>query len=162
VKAWAFLLTGGATAAVALGPAHIGAAAVDTTARTSSTPSALVKAAYNKSLKATILVDGAGRTLYLFSSDPKNLSTCAAVDPTCPKIWPAYTTSGKPIAGTGVKAALLGITAKKQVTYDGHPLYHFARASGYGAPDKKAGQANGQGLFQAWYVVSPKGTPIRK
>jgi predicted lipoprotein with Yx(FWY)xxD motif len=130
--------------------------------RTASSSQAVVKASYNKSLKATILVDGAGRTLYLFTSDPKNLSTCAGADPTCPKIWPAYTTSSKPIAGTGVKAALLGMTAKKQVTYNGHPLYHFAGASGYGAPDKKSGQANGQGLFQLWYVVSPKGTPIRK
>ncbi len=129
--------------------------------RTLSSSQAVVKAAYNTSLKATILVDGAGRTLYLFSADPKNLSTCAVVAPTCPKLWPAYTTSGKPIAGTGVKAALLGTTAKKQVTYNGHPLYRFAGATGYGAPDKKSGQANGQGLFQLWYVVSPKGTPVR-
>ena len=128
--------------------------------RSTSSSQALVKTAYNKSLKATILVDGAGRTLYLFGSDPKNQSTCPTVDPTCPKIWPAYTTSGKPIAGKGVKAALLGVTAKKQVTYNGHPLYHFAGASGYGAPDRRPGQANGQGLFQLWYVVSPKGTPV--
>jgi len=36
-----------------------------------------------------------------------------------------------------------------------------AGATGYGAADKKSGQANGQGLFQLWYVVSPKGTPVR-
>jgi predicted lipoprotein with Yx(FWY)xxD motif len=129
--------------------------------RTASSSQAVVKTAFNKSLKATILVDGAGRTLYLYASDPKNVSTCAAVDPTCPKIWPAYT--GKPAAGPGVKASLLGKTKDgKQVTYNGHPLYHFAGAAGYGAPDKKPGQANGQGLFHLWYVVSPKGTPIRK
>ena len=127
-----------------------------------SSSQAVVKAAFNKTLKTTILVDGAGRTLYLFTSDPKNVSTCAAVDPTCPKIWPKYTTSGKPTAGPGVKATLLGVTTGKQVTYNGHPLYHFAGAAGYGAADKKPGQVNGQGLFQLWYVVSPKGTPIRK
>ena len=48
----------------------------------------VVKTAYNKTLKTTILVDGAGRTLYLLTSDPKNLSTCASLDPTCPRAWP--------------------------------------------------------------------------
>ena len=88
-----------------------------------------MKAAPNNPLKATILVDGSGRTLYLFGSDPNNQSTWPTVDPTCPKIWPAYTTTGRPIAGKGVKAALLGMTAKKQVTYSGHLLYHFAGAA---------------------------------
>ena len=62
---------------------------------------AIVKAAYNKELKATILVDGAGRTLYLFTSDLPNESTCT--DPQCQKIWLAYT--GTPKAGPGVKAS---------------------------------------------------------
>jgi predicted lipoprotein with Yx(FWY)xxD motif len=46
-------------------------------------------------------------------------------------------------------------TNGKQVTYAGHPLYYYAG-------DKKAGDLNGQGFFSVWYVVSPKGTAIKK
>ena len=116
--------------------------------------SSVVKAAYSKALKTTILVDGAGRTLYLLTSDPKNVSTCASIDPACPSAWPSLKAPAK--AGTGVKAALLGRTKDgKQVTYNGHPLYHYSL-------DEKAGDLNGQGQFQDWYVISPKGTAIKK
>lgn len=114
----------------------------------------VVKTAYNKTLKTTILVDGAGRTLYLLTSDPKNLSTCASLDPTCPRAWPPLKAPAR--AGTGVKAALLATTRdRKQVTYNGHPLYHYSG-------DRRAGQVTGQGSYQVWYVVSPKGTAIRR
>jgi predicted lipoprotein with Yx(FWY)xxD motif len=116
--------------------------------------SVVVKAAYNKTLKATILVDGAGRTLYLLTSDPRNVSTCASLGPSCPGSWPALKPPAR--AGAGVKAALLATTKNgKQVTYNGHPLYHYRG-------DKRAGDLNGQGFFQIWYVVSPKGAPIKK
>ncbi len=57
--------------------------------------------------------------------------------------WPPLIAGTKGIAGTGVKAALLG-TAKRaggklQVTYNGHPLYFFKQ-------DAKAGQTKGEGL----------------
>jgi predicted lipoprotein with Yx(FWY)xxD motif len=48
--------------------------------------------------------------------------------------WPAITTVGKPVAGPGVNAALLGTVVRKnvgtQVTYAGHPLYLFDRQPG--------------------------------
>lgn len=40
-----------------------------------------------------------------------------------------------------------------QVTYNGWPLYYFAR-------DKQAGDTTGQGVGQVWYVVSPQGDQI--
>ncbi|MGH9019561.1 MAG: hypothetical protein ACRDV0_00880 [Acidimicrobiales bacterium] len=47
--------------------------------------------------------------------------------------WPALTSSGPPIAGHGVVAALLGTVARRgigrQVTYAGHPLYLFDPSS---------------------------------
>ena len=50
----------------------------------------------------------------------------------CLGTWPALTTSGKPIAGPGVKASLLSTirlpNGKKQVTYAGHALYRYANA----------------------------------
>ena len=104
-----------------------------------------------------ILVDGAGRTLYLFEADTGTASTC---DGACASAWPPLTTSGKPTAGPGVSAAKLG-TAKRsdgtsEVTYNGHPLYTF---SGDSAP----GQTNGQGSngFGAeWYVLAPAGNAV--
>jgi predicted lipoprotein with Yx(FWY)xxD motif len=104
-----------------------------------------------------VLVDGNGRTLYLFEADKGAMSTC---DGACASAWPPLTTSGKPTAGAGVVAAKLG-TAKRAdgttgVTYDGHPLYTYA---GDGAP----GQTTGEGLTDygaPWYALSAAGKTV--
>jgi predicted lipoprotein with Yx(FWY)xxD motif len=104
-----------------------------------------------------ILVDSRGRSLYLFEKDTGPKSTCFGA---CASLWPPFRTNGKPNAGTGVKASLLGTTARSdgnaEVTYNGHPLYYYAA-------DQKAGDTNGQDLNQfgaPWYVVSPAGNKI--
>jgi predicted lipoprotein with Yx(FWY)xxD motif len=47
----------------------------------------------------------------------------------CEAYWPPLLTKGKPHAGTGVRASLLGTTKRKdgklEVTYNHHPLYYF-------------------------------------
>ena len=104
-----------------------------------------------------ILVDGSGRTLYLFEKDQPNQSACAGA---CAAAWPVDQSSGTPKAGSGVTASLLG-TIKRgdnttQVTYNQHPLYYFQGDSG-------AGQHNGQGVdaFGAkWYAVTPAGGAV--
>jgi predicted lipoprotein with Yx(FWY)xxD motif len=102
-----------------------------------------------------MLVDAQGRTLYLWQADTGTSSTCSGA---CATAWPPVTTTGKPAAGSGAKANLLGTTKRAdgstQVTYAGHPLYRFAG-------DSAAGRLNGQGsdAFGAkWYVVTPAGT----
>jgi predicted lipoprotein with Yx(FWY)xxD motif len=105
----------------------------------------------------TLLVDGNGRTLYLFEKDKANQSACSGA---CVSAWPVDQSSGAAKAGSGVKASLLG-TIKRgdgttQVTYNKHPLYYYSGDSG-------AGQQNGQGLnaFGAlWYVVAPAGKAV--
>jgi predicted lipoprotein with Yx(FWY)xxD motif len=104
-----------------------------------------------------ILVDSHGRTLYLWLADTGPMSTC---DGPCAAAWPPLLSTGTPTTGTGANASLLGTTkrsgAKKQVTYNQHPLYLFAG-------DTAPGQTNGQGSsgFGAlWYVVSPGGNQI--
>ena len=104
-----------------------------------------------------ILVDGQGRTLYLFEADNGTASTC---DGACASVWPPLTTAGPPIAGAGVSASKLGTTTRgdgtTEVTYHGHPLYTYA---GDSAPGQTAGQ--GSDDFGAeWYVLSAAGTPI--
>ena len=74
-------------------------------------------------------------TLYVFTKDGRNRDVCASI-PGCPSTWSPLRTSGKALAGRGVKASLIGtITLKngtKQVTYGGHPLYTYSGDSGPG------------------------------
>ena len=135
-----------------------------------SSSRAQVKAAYNEKLGTKILVDGAGRTLYMFTTDLHGKDTvCTPSGPygtLCPRVWPALTSAGPPRAGKGVEGSLLDeykrSDGKHQVTYNHHPLYYFRGGSGFPAGDKKAGDAHGQGYAGEWYVLSPKGNPIRK
>ncbi|MFF3749466.1 hypothetical protein ACFYYH_03225 [Streptomyces sp. NPDC002018] len=102
-----------------------------------------------------ILVDGAGRTLYLFEGDRRNTSTCTG---SCTKIWSPLTVVTRATAGGGgVEKRLLATTARedgaRQATYNGHPLYTFE-------DDHKPGDTNGQGdisFHHRWYVVDTAG-----
>lgn len=103
------------------------------------------------------LADGSGRSLYLFTSDGVNSSSCSG---TCSTYWPALTGSGTPAAATGVTAGLLASFIRpdgsRQISYAGHPLYYYAL-------DNAAGDTKGQGLndFGArWWLLSPSGMPI--
>ena len=123
---------------------------------TSSTTTAMVSVASNAKL-GQILVDGNGRTLYLFEKDTSSSSTCYG---DCAKYWPPLLTSGAPKAGAGVTASLLATTKRSdgttEVTYAGHPLY-------YVVTDHNPGDATGQGVnnFGApWDVVGPDGKAI--
>jgi predicted lipoprotein with Yx(FWY)xxD motif len=104
-----------------------------------------------------VLVDSNGRSVYLFEKDTGPKSTCFGA---CATEWPPVTTSGKPKAGNGVTASMLGTTkrsdGKTQVTYNGHPLYLFEA-------DRKPGDATGENVdaFGAeWYVLSPAGNKV--
>jgi predicted lipoprotein with Yx(FWY)xxD motif len=105
-----------------------------------------------------ILVDNQGRTLYLFEADANGKSACTSVG--CVAEWPPLTTSGSPQAAAGLTAKGLGTTTRpdgaQQVTYDGHPLYHFAG-------DAQPGATSGQGLNDnggLWYAVRTDGTAV--
>ena len=115
------------------------------------------KVAVAKSPLGRILIDSKGITLYDFVKDKGTTSTCYGA---CAALWPPLLTTGKPIAGPGVRASLLGTTkrndGKLEVTYGGHPLYYFVT-------DRKPGQTTGQGINQfgaPWWVISPAGKEI--
>lgn len=106
-----------------------------------------------------ILVDSRGITLYDFPPDKGKTSVCYGA---CAALWPPLITHGKPVAGKGVRASLLGTTKRKdgklEVTYGGHPLYYFVQ-------DRKPGQTTGQGLNQfggLWWVLSASGKEIHR
>jgi predicted lipoprotein with Yx(FWY)xxD motif len=102
-----------------------------------------------------IVVDAEGRTLYLFMQDTGGTSTCTGG---CASTWPPLVVTGAPQAGAGVTASLLGTTQRSdgstQVTYNGHPLYHYAL-------DASPGDTKGQGIGGNWFVVSPSGEAIQ-
>jgi predicted lipoprotein with Yx(FWY)xxD motif len=110
-----------------------------------------------KSPFGLILVDSKGITLYDFVKDKGTTSVCYGA---CAALWPPLITTAKPVAGSGVRASLLGTTKRKdgklEVTYGGHPLYYFVT-------DRKPGQTTGQGVNQfggPWWVISPAGKEI--
>jgi predicted lipoprotein with Yx(FWY)xxD motif len=154
------LLVTTATVALALLAAGCGSTNQSTAAASPSpSPAATgmtIAAATNAKL-GQILVDGSGKTVYLFVADTGTASTCYT---SCAAIWPPVLTTGAPQAGTGAQASLLGTTTrtdgKIEVTYAGHPLYYFFK-------DKQTGDTTGQGVngFGAlWWVLSPSGTAM--
>jgi predicted lipoprotein with Yx(FWY)xxD motif len=125
------------------------------TSAASSSGAAAVKTA--DGLGAKLLVDGQGRTLYLFESDTSDTSTCSGA---CAQAWPPLTSKGAATASSGADTSMLGTITRadgsKQVTYAGHPLYLFSG-------DKQAGDTNGEGSdgFGAkWYALDPSGKAI--
>ena len=126
-------------------------------APTSNPPSGVATVTTASTKLGMILVDGSGRTLYLFEKDQPNQSACSGA---CVAAWPVDPSSGTPKAGGGVQASLLGTISRSdnttQVTYNLHPLYYYSGDSG-------AGQQNGQGVDAfgaAWFVVAPNGAKV--
>jgi len=114
----------------------------------------------HKSRYGRILVDGHGRTLYLFTRDHGAKSRCYGA---CARAWPPFLAGADaaPQAAGGADAAKLGTTARRggatQVTYAGHPLYYYVN-------DRKPGQILCQDVAEfggTWLVVSPSGRAIR-
>ena len=66
------------------------------------------------------------QAIYIFENDEPDKSRCYG---DCAEAWPPVLTKEKPVAGRGVREGLLGTTrrrnGKKQVTYNGHPLYYY-------------------------------------
>lgn len=104
----------------------------------------------------TILVDGKGRTVYVFANDKSTASTCTG---SCAAVWPAVSAPATlPTSLPGVTGALgvtTGAGGGHQLTVAGHPVYTFSG-------DSAAGQTKGQGVNLnggVWTVVSPAGAP---
>jgi predicted lipoprotein with Yx(FWY)xxD motif len=103
-----------------------------------------------------ILVDADGNTLYMFMPDQE------AGEPTCyddcAEAWPALEATGDLTAGEGLDQSLLASAERTdgttQVSYNDLPLYYFSG-------DEAAGDVNGQGLNDVWWVMSAEGEPIQ-
>lgn len=125
------------------------------TVMTSSKSGRVVKAIGSE--YGQVIADGKGEAFYLFGKEKSAKSKCFG---TCAQAWPPVLTRGKPQAGSGVKAKLLGTTkrpnGKLQVTYAGHPLYYYV--------DDSPGTILCQNVSEfggLWLVVKPNGNPVR-
>jgi predicted lipoprotein with Yx(FWY)xxD motif len=124
-----------------------------------TTSSVAVKTRKIKGL-GVVLVNPAGRTLYVFMKDQHRHVTCTG---SCARFWPPlkWKRSGKPKGASPVKNALLGLDKNpaggKVVTYNHWPLYTYAG-------DSAAGQAKGWNVNLnggKWYVINAKGTVVK-
>ena len=93
-----------------------------------------------------------GKTLYIFTPDSANTSTCIDA---CATTWPPFTVESDDTlkAGDGVTGALTTFArpdGTMQVAINGLPLYYFAN-------DTKAGDTTGQGVGGKWFVATPTG-----
>lgn len=113
-----------------------------------------IQTANHETLGTPYLVDAEGMSLYLFLNDAENVSNCYDQ---CAENWPPLLVEGEPTAGEGVDPELLGTTEREdgqlQVTYNGWPLYYFAR-------DENPGDTNGQAVGDVWYLVSEIGGQV--
>lgn len=155
------LALGSASAAIAAVVAGCGGGGASSTGTTYRPPAANAPAAAKLTIERTkigrVLVDGRGRTLYLFEKDTGGRSAC---DGACAAIWPPLTARATDAAGRGVRAARIGSTrradGRTEVTYAGHPLYTYAG-------DEKPGDVRGEGLDQfgaEWYALAPSGLKV--
>jgi predicted lipoprotein with Yx(FWY)xxD motif len=105
-----------------------------------------------------VLVTSSGRTLYHYTDEKRRTIECTGA---CARFWPPLLVkrTQKLVAGPGIKASKLGTIKRpggaRQVTYNGFALYRYA-------PDRKAGDVNGQGVDGEWYVIASSGKLIRK
>lgn len=100
------------------------------------------------------LVTEDGYVLYVFVPDEQGASTCYDG---CASAWPPLLSEGDVAVPEGLDADLVGTVEREdgtsQITYDGWPLYTFAR-------DTEPGMASGQGAGGNWYVIAPDGTVV--
>jgi predicted lipoprotein with Yx(FWY)xxD motif len=96
------------------------------------------------------LVATNGMTLYMFSKDATNTSSCIEQ---CAVNWPPYIVSAtEPLLADDAISSRLSTIARDddtvQLTFDSKPLYFFKN-------DTNAGETKGQGLNKVWYIVMP-------
>jgi predicted lipoprotein with Yx(FWY)xxD motif len=134
-----------------------------TTTGSASNPATSFSVA-NVSGVGNVVVDGRGRTVYLFTSTAKKNVPCTVASG-CTALWPTLPLpngTSSAAAGSGLNASLLGTMqlsdGKTYPTYNGYLMYEYAG-------DSARGQATGQGITSfggTWYAISPSGQPVKQ
>lgn len=144
------LLCAGPTALALAGSA--GARGPDATPVADAAAARGTKIIQKRSRFGRMLFDTRGQAIYIFQRDRRNESRCFGE---CARLWPPVYTSARPRAGTGVRKSLLGSIRRgkrRQVTYNGRPLYFYAHEG--------PGQILCHKVFLnggLWWVIGPDG-----
>jgi predicted lipoprotein with Yx(FWY)xxD motif len=95
-----------------------------------------------------ILVDDHGMTLYRYTPDQPNSSTCYDG---CARAWPPVLVDAVPAVQDAALAAGLGVAPRtdgtQQLTFQGSPLYLYVG-------DTQPGETTGQASDGVWFVVN--------
>ena len=96
----------------------------------------------------TFLTDTRGMTLYLYTKDDVGISNCYQG---CAAAWPPLMAQSDPVLTADLPGAI-GTTTRTdgglQVTYNGMPLYYWAK-------DQTPGDTTGQNVGGVWFVINP-------
>ena len=130
-------------------PASTAPAAPAAPAPTTPAPAAAIVAKSATSSLGTIVVDGAGHTLYGFTNDAMGTSTCNSG---CAQAWPPVIVK-TPLAVSGLNKSLFSTITRadgaEQLKMGKWPLYYFAG-------DSRPGDANGQGS-EGFFTIGVNG-----
>jgi predicted lipoprotein with Yx(FWY)xxD motif len=98
-----------------------------------------------------VLVTKDGMTVYGFTADMNGTSSCVDA---CAQNWPPVAVDSASLP-SGMDDAIFTVITRPDGTYQlaakNQPLYTFAM-------DEAAGDTNGQGVINAWWVVKPDGS----
>lgn len=101
------------------------------------------------------LVREDGRPLYLFTADTRG--EASACYDACADAWPPVT--GEAMVGSDLDESLVGTVERqdgtRQTTYNGWPLYEFARDSGNQPTGQDIASFGGE-----WYLIGPDGEQV--
>src|SRR5512144_1296308 len=140
----------GASSAPSTAAASTGASAAPSAAASTTAGGETYTVATATGTVGVYLTGEDGKTLYTFTADSANTSTCTDA---CAAKWPPFTIASSDTlkAGDGVTGSLTTFAradGKMQVAYDGKPLYYYAA-------DSKAGDTTGQGVGGKWFAATP-------
>jgi predicted lipoprotein with Yx(FWY)xxD motif len=108
----------------------------------------VVKEAHNSSLGSTVLTANNGLTLYSLSVEKNGRFICTG---SCLKDWhPLVVAAGVKPSGPVALGTVKRPDGRRQVTFEGRPLYTFDS-------DSKKGDANGEGIKDVgtWHAATP-------
>lgn len=105
----------------------------------------------------SFVTDSAGTAVYILEGDTDG-SKCTGA---CLQAWPPMLATGpQPTAGAGLQPGMVSTIRRPdgstQLTYNRHPLHHYAADGG-------AGTTSGHGVkdqWGTWRLLSPQGEPI--
>ena len=115
---------------------------------TAQTTKRVVKEAHSSSLGSTVLTANNGLTLYSLSVEKNGRFICTG---SCLKDWhPLVVAVGVKPAGPVALGTVRRPDGRRQVTFEGRPLYTFD-------DDKRKGDANGEGFKDVgtWHAATP-------